>query len=128
MDTALQAILSYQFVIFCLAISAITYVVTIVATYYFNMKGYILKESHLWSNLILPLFPIILGICIALLIKQYPYPVDMTSYGSRFLFGLVAGLISTFVWRWIKALMNKKIEELTKQEEHEPENGHDGPA
>jgi len=114
MDTALQAILSYQFVIFCLAISAITYVVTIVATYYFNMKGYILKESHLWSNLILPLFPIILGICIALLIKQYPYPVDMTSYGSRFLFGLVAGLISTFVWRWIKALMNKKIEELTK--------------
>jgi len=109
MDTALQALLSYQFVLFCLAISTSTYVVTIVVNYAFAARGYVAKESHLWSDLILPLLPIILGSVGALLAKQYPYPVEITSASGRFAFGLVAGLLSGFAWRWIKAIIRGKI-------------------
>jgi hypothetical protein len=112
MDTALQALLSYQFVLFCLAVSAFTYVVTMVVNYVFRVKGYIAKENHLWSDLILPLLPLILGSVGALVAKQYPYPVEIVSASGRFAFGLVAGLLSGFAWRWVKAIIGSKMKAL----------------
>jgi hypothetical protein len=109
MDTALQALLSYQFLLFCLAISAFTYVVTIVVNYCFHAKGYIAKESHFWSELILPILPVVLGSFGALIAKQYPYPAEITSASGRFAFGLVAGLLSGFAWRWVKAIISSKL-------------------
>ena len=112
MDTALQALFSYQFVLFCLAISAFTYVVTMVVNYIFHVKGYIAKENHLWSELILPLLPLILGSFGAVIAKQYPYPLEITSVSGRFAFGLVAGLLSGFAWRWVKAIIGSKMRAL----------------
>lgn len=109
MDTALQTLLSYQFLLFCLSISAFTYVITIVVDYCFRVKGFVAKESHLWSELILPILPVLLGSLGALIAKQYPYPPEITSASGRFAFGLVAGLLSGFAWRWVKAIISSKL-------------------
>ncbi len=112
MDTALQALFSYQFVLFCLAVSAFTYVVTMVVNYAFHIKGYDAKENHLWSELILPILPLILGSLGAVIAVQYPYPLEITSASGRFAFGLVAGLLSGFAWRWVKAIISSKMKSL----------------
>jgi len=117
MDTALQALFSYQFVLFCLAVSAFTYVVTMIVNYIFHAKGYTAKENHLWSELILPLLPLILGSLGAVIAKQYPYPLEITSASGRFAFGLVAGLLSGFAWRWIKAIISSKMKALGTPEQ-----------
>lgn len=109
MDTALQVLLSYQFLLFCLAVTAFTYITTKVVEYFFSIKGYVAKDSHIWSNLILPVLPIVLGCIGAVLAKKYPYPVEIVSISGRFAFGLVAGLLSGFIWRWVKALIGSKI-------------------
>ena len=112
MDTALQAILSYQFILFCLALSACTYVITIIVNYCFSVKGYVAKKINWWSNLVLPILPVVLGCIGALLAKQYPYPSDIHSGSGRFAFGLCAGLLSGLVWRLAKAMLNAKIAAL----------------
>lgn len=121
MDTALQTLLSYQFLLFCLAISAFTYVVTVVVSYVFSVKGYIAKENHLWSDLILPILPVVLGSFGAILAKNYPYPTEITSVSGRFAFGLVAGLLAGFAWRWVKAIIGNKMTTLSPPQL--PENG-----
>lgn len=115
MDTAFQTLLSYQFLLFCLAVSTLTYVITVIVDYAFNAKGYSAKENHLWSDLILPILPIILGTVGAILAKKYPYPVEIVSMSGRIAFGLVAGLLSGFVWRWVKALISNKMTSLSPQ-------------
>lgn len=115
MDTAFQTLLSYQFLLFCLAVSTLTYVITVIVDYAFNTKGYVAKENHLWSDLILPILPIVLGTLGAMIAKKYPYPVEIVSVSGRFAFGLVAGLLSGFVWRWVKALISNKMTALGSQ-------------
>lgn len=115
MDTALQALLSYQFLLFCLAVSAFTYILTVIVEYIFKVRGYVAKESHFWSELILPILPILLGSCGALIAKQYPYPEGITSASGRFAFGLVAGLLAGFVWRLVKAMITNKMAALQPQ-------------
>jgi len=116
MDASLQAILSYQFMLFCLAISAITYVITMIVEYSLNAHSIIPQENHVWSHLILPILPVILGSGIALLAKQYPYPAGITNVSGRFVFGLVSGLLATLVWRWVKAVITGKISALQPSE------------
>ena len=115
MDTALQALLSYQFLLFCLAISASTYVITIVVNYAVHAKGYVAKENHLWSELILPILPILLGTLASVIAKHYPYPAEIISASGRFAFGLVAGLFSGFAWRWVKAIISNKMKALSTE-------------
>jgi len=83
-----------------------------VVDYIFQAKGYIAKENRLWSTLILPILPLILGSVGAVVAKQYPYPVEIVSASGRFTFGLVAGLLSGFAWRWIKAIIGSKMKTL----------------
>jgi hypothetical protein len=109
MDTALQALLSYEFLLFCLAISAATYVITMVVNYIFHAKNKDSKDNHFWSELILPILPVLIGSLGALCAKQYPYPTEITSASGRLAFGLVAGLLAGLVWRWIKAIIMSKL-------------------
>ena len=99
MDTAFETILSYQFLLFCLAISALTYVIRLIVEYCFSVKNIVPKDNHAWNELILPILPIVLGCVSALLAKKYPFPDQITSYSGRAVFGLVAGSFSTIVWR-----------------------------
>ena len=112
MDTALQILFSYQFLLFCLAVSATTYVITLVVEHIFQSVKIIASYNYIWKKLILPILPIVLGSVAALIAIQYPYPEGLTSASGRFAFGLVAGLLSGFAWRWIKAIIGSKMKVL----------------
>lgn len=114
MDSALEALFSWQFVLFCIAVSAVTSVIRNVVDYSLKTYDVIPKENHLWSNLILPILPVFFGTIGALIAKQYPYPLEISSISGRLAFGLCAGLLAGFVWRWVKAAIGDKIALLTK--------------
>lgn len=109
MDSILQVLLSWQFIIFSLGIVAITTVFKTIAEYLLKNVQVIAKESKLWNDLMLPILPVVLGPMGALLIKGYPYPEGISTGGARFVFGLVAGLLSGLVYRIVKALFNQKL-------------------
>ena len=117
MDSALQALLSWQFVLFCVAVSAITFIVRSTVDYILNNTGHLAKDNHLWTNLILPILPIVLGPVGAFFAEQYPYPLEITSASGRIAFGLCAGLLAGLVWRWIKAVIGNKMTALIKKEQ-----------
>ncbi len=109
MDTILQTLLSWQFLIFGTAVAAIMFVIRKIIEYAIVNWTPLSKESKLWNDLILPILPVIIGSCGALLFKTYPYPDGLTTSGGRFIFGLVAGLLSTLIYRVTKAMINQKI-------------------
>lgn len=109
MDSILQVLLSWQFIIFSLGIVAMTTVFRTIAEYLLKNVQVIAKESKLWNDLILPILPVVLGPVGAMLIKGYPYPEGIATSGAKFVFGLVAGLLSGLVYRVVKALFNQKL-------------------
>lgn len=112
MDAVLQALLSWQFVLFCLAISALVFVVRKFVEYAMENWISVAKESKFWKELILPILPITLGTVCALLAKKYPYPDGLTTISARVAFGLVAGLLSGLVYRVTKASLTSKLSSL----------------
>jgi hypothetical protein len=122
MDTALDALFSWQFLLFCLAISAVTYVITIIVEYCFKKAGKTAKQNMFWTDLTLPILPIVFGCISAILAKKYPFPVEIVSVSGRAIFGLCAGMLSSVIWRWIKSVILMKINpsqttEATKQDD-----------
>jgi hypothetical protein len=100
MDSTLEALLSWQFLFFCLSVAAVTFVVRKISEYILdNPKVPASKTSKLWTDLILPILPVFLGSVGALIAKQYPYPTGLNEASGRFAFGLVAGLLSGLVYR-----------------------------
>lgn len=115
MDSILQVLLSWQFIIFSLGIVAITTVFRTTAEYLLKNVKVIAKESNLWNNLILPILPVVLGPIGSVLIKGYPYPEGISTGGARFVFGLVAGLLSGLLYRIVKAFFNQKLASVLPQ-------------
>lgn len=109
MDTILQALLSWQFVLFCLAVSAIVFVVRKVAEYAMANISWAAKESKLWTDLILPILPIVVGLAYAFLAKKYPYPDGISAESARITFGLVAGSLASLVYRAVKSVIVSKL-------------------
>jgi uncharacterized membrane protein YedE/YeeE len=109
MDNILQVLMSWQFIIFSLGIVAITSVLRTVVEYILTNVKVMAKESKLWNDLILPIMPVVLGSVSTVFIKGYPYPEGISATGGRFVFGLVAGLLSTLLYRIVKALFNQKL-------------------
>lgn|SRR5574339_591291 len=113
MDTVLQALLSWQFMLFALAIAALTFVVKKVVEYAIDNPniptGTMTKENRLWRELILPIFPVVVGAGAGFLAKMYPFPDGIKSASARIAFGLVAGLLSGLLYRVIKGSLAAKI-------------------
>lgn len=108
MDPILQTLLSWQFILFGLAIAAIVYVVRKIIEFLMDTYTSFSKESKLW-NLILTILPIFLGPLVAGLVKTLPYPNGLSTTGARIIFGLVAGLMSTTLYRVVNDLLGQKI-------------------
>lgn len=100
----LLGFLTWNFLLFCLSLAAITFVARKFVEFYVKS----VKELNLWNNLILPVSPIFLGAIIGAFAKMYPYPEGLVSVGGRIIFGLVAGLLSTTVFRVIKTMLKSK--------------------
>jgi hypothetical protein len=114
MDPMLSMFLSWQFIVFGLAIAAVMFVVRTVVEYF-------VKNSKMWKDLILPILPVLIGGLSALLISSFPYPNELTSAGSRSVFGFVAGLLSGLMYRIIKSLLHQKLS-ASKNSENTPAN------
>ncbi len=115
MDSILQTLLSWQFIVFGLAVAALLFVLRKFVEYFLDIYLKLDKNSKsykLWSDLVLPVLPMFLGAGGALLISTFPYPNDLTTAGSRFVFGLVAGLMSGLFYRVIKSLVANKLSSL----------------
>lgn len=116
MDSILETLLSWQFIVFGLAVAAVLFIFRKLFEYILDIYLKLDKQSKvykLWSELFLPILPMLLGATGSLLITSFPYPNDLTSAGGRFVFGLVAGLMSGLFYRIIKAMVSSKLASLS---------------
>ena len=113
MDNILQALLSWQFVLFALAIAAFTFVARKVVEFAIDSPsiptGKMTKNDRFWTELVLPILPVVLGGGGGYLAKMYPFPDGITSASARIAFGLVAGLLSGLLYRIIKGILASKL-------------------
>lgn len=112
MDPILQILLSWQFILFGLAVAALVYVLRIVVEYVLISFNIDPKIPKWWNDLVLPVLPVVLGPMCSIFIKTFPYPDGLITVGSRLIFGLVAGLLSTLLYRIVKALLSQKLQSL----------------
>jgi hypothetical protein len=99
--------LNVQFILFSLGIAIITFAVR-------TTVEYIALERHkeiaiIWSQLILPILPIIIGGTISYFVKDFAVPDGLTSAIGRVFVGIVAGGLSSIVYQIIKGLLTAKI-------------------
>lgn len=117
MDLSFSILTSWQFILFSLAIAGLTYITRTIVEYFLAKPSVPLdKTSKIWTELLLPVGPVITGAVLGLLLQQYPYPEGIVSSSGRAFFGLVAGLFSGLFYKIIKGMLHKKAEE-TKIEE-----------
>lgn len=112
MDELLKIFLSWQFMIFCLGLAALGFVMRKIIEYAILDNPHVPgnKHSMIWRSLILPIAPVVSGALAGYFAKNYPYPDGLGSseYG-RISFGLVAGLLSGLVYRVVAELLKSKM-------------------
>lgn len=101
----ISGLLSLQFLVLCLALSALIFAIRRLVEFRFNT----FTKGTLWRDLILPLLPLVLGTLIPLAAPMLPVPEGFASTSGRVLFGLTAGFLSGFVYRWVKAAFHAKV-------------------
>lgn len=123
---AFNIFFSFQFLIWCVAIAAITFILTKVIENFIlsNENVKMSKTDKIWKNVILPIAPIVNGVILGLLIKAF-YPAEIANISSgRLFFGIAAGMLSGVVYRIVKGFItakfpeaaeNLKLEDLQKQ-------------
>lgn len=105
MDNVLLALFTWQFLMFCIAVFAITIVIRRIVEYALANNKFFAKESKLWRDVILPTLPVFVGIVFAVIAKKYPYPVDMSATSARVSWGLAGGLLSGLGYRVVNSFI-----------------------
>lgn len=109
MDNALQALLSWQFMLFSLAIGGIVWVVRTFVEFYFpKLKD---KKSA-WQEVFMPVLPIPIGLIMAFFATKFAYPDQLTSLSGRLLFGFASALLSSVVMRLVFATIKNRVMSL----------------
>jgi len=115
MDAVFYAIFSWQFLLLCIGIAAMTFVVRKIVEYFVldNPKLPGSRVSKLWRELLLPIGPVVGGALVGLVSSNYPYPEGISAASGRVIFGLVAGFLSGLVYRVIAGMLKKSIQSAT---------------
>lgn len=117
MDNVLQALLSWQFVFFALAIAAMTFVLKKVVEFAIDNEsiptGSMTKENRFWRELVLPISPVLMGAGAGFFAHMYPFPEGISSASARTAFGMVAGLLSGLLYRMVKGALVSKLAAAT---------------
>lgn len=100
---------TWQFMLFSLAVAGVTFILRKVIEYYAKN----ITKNTAWEDLVLPIFPLVLGCLMGKLMTAYPYPDGLNSVGGRVIFGLVVGMFSGLVYRVLNSLLNVKAENPT---------------
>jgi hypothetical protein len=105
----IQVLLSWQLITFSLSVVAIVFVLKTISEYIIStITKSNPQSSKLWNDLILPILPILIGMVVGFLFVSFPYPDGLVSSSGRFIFGSVSGLLSTTVYRYVKAAIATK--------------------
>jgi len=107
----LSALLSLNFLILCLAVTALTTVFRKTVEYFLDKSPTMSKTSLFWTDVLLPISPVVLGLLFSCVASKYPYPEGFSVLSGRAAMGLVAGLLSTVVYRFILGLFKAKIKQ-----------------
>lgn len=105
MDSAIQILLSWQFLILCLGVASVTFVFR--KLFDFLILKYFKNGQKFWSEVAVPILPVVVGGCIAKFVEQYPYPEDINTQSGKMFFGLIAGMFSGLVYRVAKSYLSK---------------------
>ncbi|CAB4196487.1 hypothetical protein UFOVP1290_7 [uncultured Caudovirales phage] len=105
----LQALLSWQFILFGLCVFAVVFILRTIMEYMLRNFKVVAKKSRLWNELMLPIAPPIIGVVMSMFGKSLPYPENLTTFGGKIEFGLVAGLLSGLIYRVVKSFIASKI-------------------
>lgn len=118
MDSILQAFLSFQFLLAAFAIAGINFFMRKVSEY---LMATVLSKNDfvkkLWSDLMLPLSPLVTGFLCGVFATEYVYPADIKTTTARAAFGIVAGMFSGLVYRVTKSMLKQKL--TTEEQSHE---------
>ena len=111
MDEFLSIFVTWQFLILCIGISAATFIIRTIIEFFIlnNPKLPGNSQSRFWRDLVLVLLPLVLGIVFDFVAKSFPYPDAIVDPYSKFLICISAGLLSTTVYRVIRALLWQKV-------------------
>lgn len=110
MEKLFEALFSWQFILFSLAIAGIVFVARKLIEFFIldNPKFAATRQSLFWKTVILPTMPIILGCVLGLIFPMFPFPSGIVSYSARATWGLVSGMFSSLLWQVIiKTVMDK---------------------
>lgn len=109
MTEFLSIFITWQFLVLCVGIAAITFVIRTTIEFFIlnnpRMPGN--SQSKFWREFFLVILPIVLGFLFAIFGNSFPYPEPILDPYSKFLFGSAAGLLSPTLYRVIKALFWK---------------------
>jgi len=105
MDLNLIASASGPPIVFMLAIWFFTLSVRRVVEHFFPKLG---GKGTLWSDLVLPILPIVLGGLFAVTMYKFPFLDKLPSWGTRAFYGCVAGGGSGVLYRVIRTILKKK--------------------
>ena len=108
MVSSFDLLFSWNFLLFSLGIFVMTYVVRSTVEYFF--KTFV--AGAFWNALCLAVMPPLFGAITGLLAKSYAYPGELNSTFDRVMFGAVAGLLSTWVYKVAKDLLKSRIQSL----------------
>ena len=108
MDMVLQTLLSWQFIMFCLGIAAMTFIIRKLIDFLVT-KFKFKKFNSFWSEVLLPILPVVLGSIVSAMAVKYPFPEGISALSSRVFFGMVAGLFSGLVYRIAKSSLSSQI-------------------
>jgi uncharacterized protein involved in response to NO len=111
MNNALTALFSWQFLLFCLMVATIMYLIRVAVEYIFSKA----VNSRLWNDLFLPILPPVIGAIIGYFASAYAYPEGLNSVSGRVAFGMVAGLLSSLVYRVMKAFLKSQLQTFIQQ-------------
>ncbi len=104
MEDTLAQVLTLSNIVFCLMISVLVFVVRRGVDAFWKTA----KQNKIWNELVLPILPLVTGGTLGASIATWPYPEDFQTFGARVIFGCVAGLFSSQVYRIVKKMLEKK--------------------
>lgn len=105
MDFDITQFATPGFIIFCLAIYAVSFSLRKILEVAFSKWN--LAGRYFWREAALVALPVLVGLVIGAFLKTFPYPEGFTGRGSHMLYGLVCGLSSSLVYRVVTSLVRK---------------------
>ncbi len=100
LDQGFEVFANWQTVVFCLGIYILTYVCRTIVQYFW--KGW--KANKLYTELVLHLFPILVGGGVGWVAKKFPWPMPIAdSASARIMYGAILGMFCGLVYNRVRA-------------------------